>query len=363
MKHKALSTLLVGAVLSACTPADQESPFEISEDGVVERTIGASGGTLSSPAGASVTIPAGSMAQSANVTMEPVSPSALGPVDGTVLAGTAFQLEPSGLKLSSPANLELRFDPDALNPSQWLGLGAFQASANGSVPLNQVSGDLTSGILKTQIDEFGTVALRVARDLVIPVAGEPAGKGGPIPAGIGLQNMGDIATLETGDESFAFRISCGWKSPSRNACVGTGQDAAIQLLIPNALMEQYPNLGAVISEIDGQLIFENGHLTASLRIDLSVRALIGRSLTSQTVTFNLASGSLGSFDKPTKVPYTIRGNKITFETADGELTLDYTAMGDLLELVLRPDQEFVIKDRNGIEQSYRVAVVARLRKS
>jgi hypothetical protein len=77
-------------------------------DAPTSSVIGQDGGSVSTPGGASVTIPAGALTASLTVTVTPSS--APGP-SGTTMVGPQYDLGPDGTTFAKPATVTLAFDP------------------------------------------------------------------------------------------------------------------------------------------------------------------------------------------------------------------------------------------------------------
>ncbi|HEV7588660.1 MAG TPA: hypothetical protein VGO40_11155, partial [Longimicrobium sp.] len=151
MKHTtfALVALACGA-LAACDHA-QQLPFDHSTD-PVSRTVTDAGATLSSPAGASVSLPAGAVAGGTQVTLTPsVAPAST--ASGTAASTSAFRLDPAGLTLARPADVDL-----SINRAEnaWLASVVVQTPA-GLVESGDGGIDLATGVLRGQISSLGTV--------------------------------------------------------------------------------------------------------------------------------------------------------------------------------------------------------------
>lgn len=85
--------------------------------------IGAAGGTVTSADGnVSVVIPAGALAQPTPIT---IAPAAIIPASAVVVAGSAYNLGPSGTQFAQPVMVTIKYDPAAVatgTPQEALGL-------------------------------------------------------------------------------------------------------------------------------------------------------------------------------------------------------------------------------------------------
>jgi hypothetical protein len=159
MIRKVLPVVLSATLLAACQPDEQTLPFETSSTASVSQTISSSGGLISTPAGASLLFPSGSLAASTTVTITPTAPSAIASALGTVLATNAMAITPVGAQLVVPGVFETQIQ--TTNPNAWLGAVLLEAGAIRKVYAN-ASIDLNNGILHTNIDRLGTLTPFVA---------------------------------------------------------------------------------------------------------------------------------------------------------------------------------------------------------
>lgn len=81
----------------------------------ITKTIGAAGGTVSSPSGGSVDVPAGALFTNTNISITKVDAPA---PSGTVLVGPAFEYGPDGTSFSTPVTITLPFDTALLPPER-----------------------------------------------------------------------------------------------------------------------------------------------------------------------------------------------------------------------------------------------------
>jgi hypothetical protein len=151
MKYSSLALVAtVSVALAACDHA-QQLPFDNSSD-PVNRTVADSGATLSSPAGASVKLPAGSLPGGTQVTLTPgVAPASTS--SGTTASVNAFQLAPAGLALAKPADVDLVIHR---GDNAWLASVVVQ-TPGGLVESGDGGIDLATGVLRGQISALGTV--------------------------------------------------------------------------------------------------------------------------------------------------------------------------------------------------------------
>src|SRR5215212_10137432 len=150
MTRQVLPALLAALAMTACQ-SDQTLPFE---QQVASKTIPASGGVVSSPAGASITFPSGALATSTTVT---VTPQATATVSvGTPSGASGIQsiaVTPAGQALTKPATVEAKLA--STSADRWLSVLLAQTPGGWRVfPLGSV--DVTNNVLRTDVNVLGT---------------------------------------------------------------------------------------------------------------------------------------------------------------------------------------------------------------
>jgi hypothetical protein len=153
MTRRPLRALFALSLLSACTQDEQELPFSVSASQSVSKTISASGGTLSTPSGASLTFPNGSLAANTAVTITPTAPSAVASAIGTPLAAMSMAITPSGTQLAVPAQFQMLINSHA---NAWMAVMLLETAGSASVfPSAEL--DITNHIMHTDISRLGTL--------------------------------------------------------------------------------------------------------------------------------------------------------------------------------------------------------------
>jgi hypothetical protein len=140
------------AVLAGCEQTSQQLPFEGDTALPITRQIPAAGGTVNSGAGASVAFPAGALGPGASVTVTPRTAAA--PL-GTSAAAYSFRIDPAGIHLASPAQVELKLRGD--DQSSWL--ASLVLDVNGElIAIGDASVDLALGTVRGEIPALGDVS-------------------------------------------------------------------------------------------------------------------------------------------------------------------------------------------------------------
>jgi|GEM_PF-3361006 len=254
--------VLAGATLAACDRGGQALPFDSGSVEPVTRTIPAGGGTVSSAAGASVQLPAGAVPAGTAVTLTPSASQA--PASGTAASAYAFQLQPAGLALATPAAVDLRVDGAARDA--WLA-SVVVATPAGVVEDGAGSVDLNSGLLHGEIGALGTVSA------VIP---EAAAIVRAQPLGTALRSVlaAPATAALTGAPTRAIRGDCG--GPGRR-CEGLVVEVGARLL---ALVD---TAAVLYPHISGEIAINGTSATGSLVAVTPLRVRLGARTTATTV--------------------------------------------------------------------------------
>jgi hypothetical protein len=246
---------LACAALAACEHG-QQLPF--SDATPVTRAVPDSGATLSSSAGASVQLPAGSVAAGTTVTLTPSTAPAQ-TVSGTPAATSAFQLTPAGLSLSKPADIGLSIHR---GDDAWLASVVLQSPA-GVTEQGDGGIDLATGVLRGQITTLGTVQAVIPEPSAIlraQVLGSAIGK-----TRLPLQPVAATTPLPTR----TLRGDCG--APGKR-CGGLIVEVSKNLLdLVDTAAIVYPRIGGQMTisgaAASGQLV-----MYAPVRLRLASRA-------------------------------------------------------------------------------------------
>lgn len=253
---------MAGATLAACDRADQSLPFDSGSVEPVTRTIPASGGTVSSAAGASVQLPAGAVPAGTAVTLTPSAAQA--PAGGTAAGAYAFQLQPTGLALAAPAAVDLRVDAAARDA--WLA-SVVVATPAGVVEDGTGSVDLNGGLLRGEIGTLGTVSA------VIPEAAAIV-RAQPLGSAIRSASAAPAAATLTGTPTRAIRGDCG--TPGRR-CEGLAVEVGARLL---ALVD---TAAVIYPRISGEIKINGTSASGALVAVTPLRVRLGARTTATTV--------------------------------------------------------------------------------
>lgn len=246
--------------LVGCEQQSQSLPFDVAAS--VTRTVGGQGGTVSTPAGASVSFPSGSVSGSVEVSVSATDAPSEVRAEGTP-ATEAFRLEPVGTSLSKPAELELRLSDS--DPHAWL--ATVVSSVNGVVR-NYASTrvDLATGLVSAGIDQLGVVAA------VIP----PASAVFPVESRRAAALM-PVARSSTSLSVEQVVVACG--NPG-TPCSGLTVTATQNLL---DLVEE---AAVVYPSIAGGFDVNGGDVSGSIAASASLRIKLESGQTSESVEVN-----------------------------------------------------------------------------
>lgn len=304
----------------ACEQEPQELPFALDSDDPVTQTVDASRETvLSSPAGASLRVPPQALASGTQITMtpQPTANTVGAATGGQIIPGTVFAVTPQGAPLANPAALDLRFPQQSLTPSQEIGLIAVNNTGEKVAYLRTATVDLSSRVVRGEIDQLGTVGAMVATDVVAPQAGAlPPATGGTIASATAGALAGAPVT---------YAASC--SVVSGNSCAGAG--GVINIRASESILNRYgaTRLGLVGSVIEAELTFDplTNLVTGSISFESAMRMRLGGSVSGTLVYDELVTGP-GSTPQPT--PYVVQGAEVIidgqhypFTVANNTLTL------------------------------------------
>jgi hypothetical protein len=261
MKLKQLSALAaLVAVVGACEQESQPLPFSVTPEAEVTRSIPASGGTLSTAAGASVQFPAGALGGGAVVTLRSGAPAAAVQRSGSVVSA-GYGLEPEGTVLAQAAPVELRIQAQRRD-SLWL---ASVVNVAGGVAEERGSGrvDLATGVVRASIGRLGNMAVVVPEAAAIVPVGRTANfVAEPLRAPLAASGTDSLAA------------GCG--APG-NRCHGMAVGVSANLL------DQVENAALVYPQVRGALRLDGGRVSGALELSTALRAQLRSGATSESV--------------------------------------------------------------------------------
>jgi hypothetical protein len=320
----AAAALLLAA--TACDQKDQTLPLQTT-GGVVTRTIGPAGGAVGSAAGAAVTFPAGALPAGTQVSIRPQTGASLGtPVDGRILPGTVFAIEPGGTLLGLPARLELRTDAAALPEREALALAPVVSAGGTTHYLNDANVDLTSGMVRGPSSRLGTVALRVAADVQIPRHESSfQHRGGPI-----FPVEGSLSAAFGAASAVTYSVACGTSVVPRVSC-SSGASPIAATFVNDALHERHGNAMAFLPDsIAGALVLSSADRTIAGAVTAwgVLRTRIGATITSTVEELTITAA--GPDGRPQPLDVDVKHGLLRF----GQHVLGYTVDGNALVLSL-----------------------------
>jgi len=317
---------LACAALAACDRG-QQLPFEQTDDPVT-RTVGDNGATVSTPAGASVQLPAGAVASGTQVSLTPtVAPAST--ASGTAASVNAFVLQPAGLSLAKAADVDLTVNRAE---NAWLASVVVQ-TPNGLVESGDAGVDLATGVLRGQIAALGTV------QAVIPEAG----------AVLRAQPLGTAAAARFPAPSYAtvtaptrsLKGDCG--APGKR-CAGLSVEVSSNLL---ALVD---TAAVVYPQLSGEMAISGASATGSLVMLAPVRVRLASRANAATIPVRItAAATAQTVVTETAGRVTLSNVRVTGESGSTRsetlytLTVDYSGA----QAYIRLNHQFETTVANG----------------
>jgi hypothetical protein len=294
------------ATLAACEKG-QQLPFEQTDEPVV-RTIGDAGGAVSTPAGASVQLPAGAVAAGTQVSLTPTVAPASTP-SGTAASVNAFVLQPAGLALAKAADVDLNVNRAE---NAWLASVVVQ-TPGGLVEAGDAGIDLATGVLRGQITALGTV------QAVIPEAA----------AVLRAQPLGSVAAIRLATTSYAAATA-----PTRTLrgdCGAPGKRCAgLTVEVSQNLLSLVDTAAIVYPQLSGQIAINGATATGALTMLAPVRVRLASRANAATIPVRItAAATAQTVVTETAGRVTLTNVKVTGESAATRsetlytLTVDY----------------------------------------
>jgi hypothetical protein len=144
------SLATIAALLFAACGKDPAQP---DSGDVSELSIGPNGGTIATDdGGLTLTVPPGALDRTMTIRATPMSPPASLPI----IAGTAWDLQPDGIRFALPAELTLRYDPATVSgdPATWRVVTIVGAAGQAEIVPN-LGQDATAHTVSGAIFGFG----------------------------------------------------------------------------------------------------------------------------------------------------------------------------------------------------------------
>jgi hypothetical protein len=206
--------------LAACSQTEQKLPFDPSSVTTSTQTVTTSGGALSLPAGASLTIGAGALGGSASIGLAtattPGSVAALGAAAGASFAVTG----PAGTTFNSPLIFEQAVG-NLTGADAWLTSYVVTTGASSSL-LTDVDVDASNGALRARLSSFGTLTP------VVPAAADQFSVTDSVSAAL-LDAPLNVASLTYNNPVKTISQDCGLAT-SAGRCTGIRASATGTLL-------------------------------------------------------------------------------------------------------------------------------------
>ena len=368
---RAVLALTLSFALGACQQIDQELPFELAPGEAVSLQIGAAGGIVSLPPSFSLDIPAGALGASTAVQVVPMIGEPFPSSAGVPVPGTAYDLQPEGTALSVPALVEIAIPDAAIEQDDQVLATVGVRRPDGTVVTYEGTYDLSSGIIRAEIDQLGPLSVVITADAIAVTNGAPpALTGGSVPLPP-APAPGGPAPADPQYGGVAFEATCS-PEPTTRQCYSSGlirvwADEVVQRRIGERLFLISPDVTATLEFLD----FVNGIPTSvigSISIDGALRSRFNATVDSYTMDEGVNTG-------PTQTPQAtglnISGNVMTFDQTTNSSTglvefnedvvFAITGIGTSEMLVVEVQAEIEFETSVGLEYGYVTAHV-RLRR-
>jgi hypothetical protein len=337
MKHASFAALAAFSVLLAACERGQTLPFEQSSDPVT-RNVDAQGATLSTPAGASVAIPAGAVGTGTQVTLTPtVAPASS--ASGTAAGTNAFRIDPATLALAKPADVDLTIHRA---DNAWLASVVVQ-TPGGVVESGDAGVDLATGVLRGQIGTLGTV------QAVIPEAAAIL-RAQPLGTSIVASRAPSFATTTAPTRS--LKGDCG--APGKR-CTG------LVVEVSRNLLDLVDTAAIVYPQLSGEIRISGAAASGALVMYAPVRLRLQSRANAATVPVRItAAATAQTVVTETAGRITLSNVRVTGESGSTTATTTYTLTVDYTgaQAFIRLSHAFETTVANGTREP--VTVVAQV---
>jgi hypothetical protein len=252
MSRRNIPLLAASLALAACDQQEQQLPFDLA-GAEVTQTVSATGGTVSTAQGASVTFPAGAVAQATAVTLTPVAQPA-STASGTPVGTASFRLAPEGTALQKPAEVTLKLGPAASAAEAWLA-SVVHTTPAGTQEIGAVDVDQSSGLLRAEITTLGTLTA------VLP---EPAAVVRATP----LTPASTPAAVAAGPATATRAL--------RGSCGEPGNRCRIGVQASSSLLEVTDGVAVVFPAIRGAIQIEGAGATGEITLSGTLKVKAGK---------------------------------------------------------------------------------------
>jgi hypothetical protein len=249
---------LIGLV--GCQQQTQRLPFDVAAP--ASGTVTSAGGVVSTPAGAALHFPAGSVASPLSVSIVPVAMPAESGRSGHPVSA-AFRLEPAGAVLTRPAELELKLSA-GVGSAAWLA-SVVHVVDGGVEEIGSARVDLSTGVVAASIGRLGTVTLVIPEPAAVHVVrrrGTQAAE--PIAA------PSDVPLLASDSVS----VRCG---EAGERCAGLEVEAS------GVLLDQVEDAAVVYPRFEGALQLSGVGASGLIRATASLRVKLQSGQTAETL--------------------------------------------------------------------------------
>ena len=365
--------LLIPVLLlaTACEQVSQTLPFEVDPDTPISRSIGSSGGTISTPDGLAVTFPQGSLPGNTQISVRFLGTASAFPegMEGKLIPESVFEILPQGLLLNTPARLGIRLSERTLTAAEALRVGFAVTGASDPILVEDISYDLTSGLVLGPLPALGVVGVRIAEDVIPMTEGDPQGLGGGNFGGGGSQPSssqpeGGAQPVPAGAQLFS--VDCGPDSDQPRCLESDGLRIWASLTVRDRFEGALVLVGP---RVEGSVTFsgfEGGNPTQAngkFRVTGILRVKVGQSVASYEVDEVLSTGYGGA---PSTTPVRVSGSNLVFQnTSEGvneAFPYDIRPQGTGTRLIVQTVEEVELENEDGSLTIGEVTIHLRLRR-
>lgn len=375
MRKQALLFLALLVPMTGCEQVSQELPFDVDPDAPISKSISPSGGTISTPEGLAIHFPSGSLSSPTQVTVEYLGSAAAfpGEVEGELIPESVYEVTPRAVLLNTPAQLGIRLAARTLTDDEQLRVGFAVEGPSGPLMVEDVSYDLTSGLVLGPLPALGVLGVRIAEDVIPIEEGEPPDLGGgnfggegapaqPTPRG----NPGDGGAEQATAESQVFTVNCGSDADQPRCLDSDALKIWASLTVQNRFQGELILVGP---RVEGAITFSDfvgGNPTkaqGTFRVTGILRVKVGQSVASYEVDEVLSTGSGGD---PSTTGVQVSGASLIFqntsEGANESFPFGLVAEGTGTRLMLEAVEDVELENDDGTITTGKMIIHLRLRR-
>ena len=375
MRTQALLFLALVVPMMGCDQVSQELPFDVDPDAPISKSISPSGGTISTPEGLAIRFPSGSLSSPTQVTVAYKGSTAAfpGEVEGELIPESVYEVTPRAVLLNAPAQLGIRLAAQTLTDDEQLRVGFAGEGPSGPLMVEDVSYDLTSGLVVGPLPALGVLGVRIAEDVIPIEEGEPPDLGGGNFGGEGApaqpsprDNPGEGGAEQAAAGTQLFTVNCG-PDADQPRCLDSD---ALKIWASVTVKDRFQGeLILVGPRVEGAITFSEfvgGNPTqaqGTFRVTGILRVKVGQSVASYEVDEVLSTGSGG---EASSTGVQVSGSKLIFQnTSEGvnePFPFGLAAQGTGTRLIMEAVEEVELENDDGTTTIGEMVIHLRLRR-